>query len=50
VLVQARGRLTEAGGCLVLRNPSSAAHRILTVSGASDLLEIDARDHSSDKN
>ena len=48
VLVQARGRLTEDGGSLVLRNPSSAAHRLLTVAGATDLLEIDAQDHPSD--
>ena len=45
VLVQARGRLTENGGSLILRNPSTAAHRLLTVAGATDLLETDARDH-----
>ena len=50
VLVQARGRLTENGGSLVLRNPSSAAHRVLTAAGASDLLETDARDHPSHRN
>ena len=50
VLVQARGRLTENGGSLVLRNPSPAAHRVLTVGGANDLLEADARDHPSDSN
>ena len=50
VLVQARGRLTENGGSLILRNPSSAAHRVLTVAGASDLLETDAQDHPSDSN
>ena len=50
VLVQARGRLTENGGSLVLRNPSSAAHRVLTVGGASDLLETDARDNPSESN
>ena len=48
VLVQARGRLTANGGSLVLRNPSSAAHRLLTVAGATDLLETDARDNPSD--
>ena len=48
VLVQARGRLTENGGSLILRNPSTAAHRLLTVAGANDLLEADARDHPSD--
>ena len=48
VLVQARGRLTENGGSLILRNPSSAAHRLLTVAGANDHLEADAHDHPSD--
>ena len=48
VLVQARGRLTESGGSLILRNPSRAAHRVLTVAGATDLLETDAEDHPSD--
>ena len=50
VLVQARGRLTEDGGSLVLRNPSTAAHRLLTVAGANYLLETDAKDHPSDSN
>jgi anti-sigma B factor antagonist len=50
VLVQARGQLTQNGGSLILRNPSSAAHRLLTVAGATDLLETDARDHPSDSN
>jgi anti-sigma B factor antagonist len=50
VLVQARGRLTENGGSLVLRNPSTAAHRLLTVAGANDLLETDAQDHPSASN
>jgi anti-sigma B factor antagonist len=50
VLVQARGRLTENGGSLILRNPSTAARRLLTVTGATDLLETDARDHPSDSN
>ena len=50
VLVQARGQLTENGGSLVLRNPSRAAHRLLTVAGANDLLEADAQDYPSDSN
>ena len=50
VLVQARGRLTESRGSLVLRNPSRAAHQLLTVAGANDLLETDAQDHPSDSN
>ena len=48
VLVQARGRLTEDGGSLVLRNPSRSARRLLTVAGATDLLATDAREHPSD--
>ena len=48
VLVQARGELTENGGSLILRNPSTAAHRLLTVAGANDLLEADAKDHRPD--
>jgi len=50
VLLQARGQLTENGGSLILRNPSRAAHRVLTIGGATDLLEADARDHPSDPN
>jgi anti-sigma B factor antagonist len=50
VLVQARGELTENGGSLVLRNPSTAAHRLLTVAGANDLLEADSQDHPLDPN
>jgi anti-sigma B factor antagonist len=41
VLVQARGRLTKDGGSLMLRNPSEAAHRLLTLAGAQDLLDPD---------
>ncbi|HSL10541.1 MAG TPA: STAS domain-containing protein [Actinomycetota bacterium] len=48
VLVQARGRLTENGGSLILRNPSRTARRVLTVGGATDLLETYAREHPSD--
>ena len=50
VLVQARGQLTENGGSLILRNLSRAAHRLLTVAGANDLLEADVLDHPSDSN
>ena len=50
VLIQARTKLTADGGSLILRNPSSAAHRVLTVGGATDLLETDARDHPSSPN
>ena len=42
VLVQARGTLTADGGSLFLRNPSLAAHRVLSVTGLEDLLQTDA--------
>jgi anti-anti-sigma factor len=42
VRVQARGSLTNDGGSLKLRNPSIAAHRILTAAGAEALLDDDA--------
>ena len=42
VLVQARGTLTADGGSLFLRNPSAAAHRLVTISGLQDLLQDDA--------
>jgi len=45
VLEQARGRLTADGGSLILRNPSEAAHRLLTVTDTEDLLQVDADDH-----
>jgi anti-sigma B factor antagonist len=41
VLEQARGTLTADGGSLILRNPSTAARRLLTVAGAEDLLDED---------
>jgi len=44
VLAEARTTLTADGGSLLLRNPSSAAHRVLTAGGLTDLLETDARD------
>ena len=44
MLVQARGTLTADGGSLFLRNPSLAAHRLLTIAGLEDLLEADADD------
>lgn len=50
VLIQARTTLTADRGSLILRNPSRAAHRVLTVGGANDLLEIDAQDHEPDSN
>jgi len=42
VLEQARGTLTADGGSLFLRNPSVAAHRLVTISGLQDLLQADA--------
>ena len=47
-LVQARGDLTADGGSLKLRNPSVAAHRLLTLTKAEALLEDDAEQHRSD--
>ena len=38
VLEQARGTLTADGGSLMLRNPSTAAHRLLSAARAEDLL------------
>lgn len=43
-LVQARGALTSDGGSLKLRNPSRAAHRLLTLAGAESLLDDDANE------
>jgi anti-sigma B factor antagonist len=45
VLVQARGTLTADGGSLTLRNPSRAAHRLLTVLGLEGLLQADTDEH-----
>ena len=42
VFLQARGSLTSDGGSLVLRNPSTAAHRLLTVAKLTALLDADA--------
>jgi len=45
VLIEARTTLTADGGSLILRNPSRAAHLVLTVGGANDLLEADAEEN-----
>ncbi len=45
VLVQARGTLTADGGSLFLRNPSIAAHQLITINGLEDLLQTDADTH-----
>ena len=47
ILVQARGALTVDGGSLKLRNPSAAAHRLLSVSGAEALLDDDVEQQRS---
>ena len=47
-VVQARGNLTADGGSLKLRNPSVAAHRLLTLAKAEALLEDDAEQYRSD--
>jgi anti-sigma B factor antagonist len=49
VLVQARGTLTADGGSLVLRNPSRAAQRLVTIGGLQDLLQAEA-ETSDDSN
>ena len=43
VLVQARGALTEAGGSLLLRNPSAMTRRLLTIAELDHLVhdEVD---------
>ena len=46
VLVQARGTLTADGGSLFLRNPSVAAHRLVTIGGMEALLLAEP-DHAS---
>ena len=48
MLAQARGSLTADGDSLKLRNPSVAAHRLLTLASAEILLEDDAEEHRSD--
>jgi anti-anti-sigma factor len=45
VLLQARGTLTADGGSLVLRNPSRAAHLLLTSASLQHLLQNDADKH-----
>jgi anti-anti-sigma factor len=40
VLLQARSTLAADGGSLILRNPSTAAHRLLSVSGVGELFEV----------
>ncbi len=45
VLLQARGTLTSDGGSLILRNPSRAAHLLLTSAGVQHLLQMDADEH-----
>ena len=50
LLVQARGRLTADGGSLVLRNPSAAAHKLLTVAQAGGLIDADIEVHRTDSN
>ena len=50
VLLKARGTLTADGGSLILRNPSLAAHRLLTLAGVQHLLQADADHQRSDSN
>ena len=48
VLQQARGTLTADGGSLILRNPSQAARRLLTVTQTEGLLQTDADEHPTE--
>jgi anti-sigma B factor antagonist len=48
VLLHARSTLTADGGSLVLRNPSVAARRLLTIAGVQHLLQADADRHAPD--
>jgi anti-sigma B factor antagonist len=48
ILVQSRGALTTDGGSLKLRNPSVAAHRLVTVAGVEALLDNDTERHRMD--
>lgn len=41
VLVQARTTLTDDGGSLILRNPSTVAARLLTVAGMTELFDTE---------
>jgi anti-anti-sigma factor len=42
VLAQARGKLSDAGGALMVRNPSDQARRILTLGELDDLVQDEA--------
>ena len=42
VLERARTTLSADGGSLILRNPSSAAHRLLSVAGMTELFKLEA--------
>lgn len=42
VLVQARGTLSADGGSLILRNPSHAARRVLSLSGIDRLFDTES--------
>lgn len=48
VLLHARSTLTADGGSLVLRNPSEAARRLLTIARLQHLLQRDSDQHASD--
>jgi anti-anti-sigma factor len=49
LLVQARGRLTEDGGSLVLRSPSEVARRVLTAGRMEDLLAAAATERARER-
>jgi anti-sigma B factor antagonist len=41
ILAQAHGRLTDAGGALLLRNPSEQTRRLLTMGQLDDLVQVE---------
>jgi hypothetical protein len=45
VLLEARASLIADGGLLALRNPSTIAHRLLTLTGIEFILAEDAESH-----
>ena len=48
-IVQARGRLTEDGGSLVLRNPSDAVRRVLSLTEAESLVAREVERHHEER-
>ena len=47
VLTEARGKITEVGGALLVRNPSEEARKLLTLGRLDDLIQDEARRQNS---